>query len=71
VKHAKVGQRRRRRMQVLLLATPLGILASSALVWQSSYSAFTATTDNTGNTFSTGTVALPVSSSVSATVPVL
>jgi hypothetical protein len=37
---------------------PLAILASGALVWQSSYSAFSATTANPTNNWSAGTVAL-------------
>jgi hypothetical protein len=37
---------------------PLGILASAAMVWQSSYAAFSATTTNGGNTLTAGTVKL-------------
>jgi hypothetical protein len=58
VKHRRVQPRKQRRTQLLALATPLGIIASGALVWQSSYSAFTATTNNPSNTFSAGTVSL-------------
>jgi len=39
-------------------ATPVAILAASALVWQSSYAAFTGTTRNSGNDWATGSVAL-------------
>lgn len=39
-------------------AVPVGIVASGLLVWQSSYAAFTATTQNPNNTFSSGTVVL-------------
>src|SRR3954470_270014 len=39
-------------------ATPVAILAASALVWQSSYAAFSGTTRNSGNNWSTGSVAL-------------
>ena len=40
------------------LATPVAILASAALVWQASYAAFSGTTRSSGNSWSTGTVAL-------------
>jgi hypothetical protein len=43
---------------VLTAAAAVGFLASSALVWQSSRAAFTASTDNTGNNWSAGTVTL-------------
>jgi hypothetical protein len=39
-------------------AVPLAVLASGALVWQSSYSAFSATTSNPTNNWSAGSVAL-------------
>ena len=39
-------------------ATPVAILAASALVWQSSYAAFSGTTRNSGNDWATGSVAL-------------
>ncbi len=39
-------------------ATPLAVLLAGALVWQSSYAAFTATTKNAGNSWSTGQVTL-------------
>jgi hypothetical protein len=39
-------------------ATPVAILAASALVWQSSYAAFSGTTRNSGNDWSTGSVNL-------------
>jgi hypothetical protein len=39
-------------------ATPVAILAASALIWQSSYAAFSGTTRNSGNDWSTGSVAL-------------
>jgi hypothetical protein len=42
----------------LAAATPLAILAASAMVWQSSYAAFSGTTRNAGNDWSTGSVAL-------------
>lgn len=39
-------------------ATPVAVLVAAALVWQSSYAAFTGTTRNSGNNWSTGSVAL-------------
>jgi len=39
-------------------AVPMAVLASGALVWQSSYSAFSATTASPTNNWSAGTVAL-------------
>jgi hypothetical protein len=41
-----------------LAAVVVAIVASAALVWQSSYSAFTATTTNPGNSWATGSVVL-------------
>jgi len=39
-------------------ALPVGLVLSAALVWQSSYAAFTATTTNPTNNWATGSVAL-------------
>ncbi|UDY24154.1 hypothetical protein [Nocardioides sp. Kera G14] len=39
-------------------ATPLAVVAAGALVWQGSYAAFTGQTRNSGNDWSTGSVAL-------------
>lgn len=39
-------------------AIPVALLASAGLVWQASYSAFTATTSNPTNNWAAGTVAL-------------
>ncbi|GAA4720697.1 hypothetical protein [Nocardioides conyzicola] len=39
-------------------ATPVAMLAAAALVWQSSYAAFSGTTRNSGNDWATGSVAL-------------
>src|SRR5262245_56233961 len=39
-------------------AVPMAVLASGGLVWQSSYSAFSATTSNPTNNWTAGTVAL-------------
>jgi len=41
-----------------VLPIPLGLLLSGALVWQASYSAFSSTTSNSPNTWSTTTVNL-------------
>lgn len=46
------------RRAVALAAAPVAILAAGAMVWQSSTAAFTATTRNAGNSWSTGQVAL-------------
>jgi hypothetical protein len=43
---------------VVALAAPLAMVAASAVIWQASNSAFSATTRNSGNNWSTGTVAL-------------
>lgn len=49
--------RRARRIGTAIV-TPVAIIAAAALVWQSSYAAFTGTTRNSGNNWSTGSVAL-------------
>lgn len=49
---------RRARRIGTAVATPVAILAAAAMVWQSSYSAFSGTTRNSGNSWSTGSVAL-------------
>lgn len=46
------------RRAAALAVAPVAILAAGALVWQSSTAAFTATTRNAGNSWSTGQVAL-------------
>jgi hypothetical protein len=43
---------------ILTAAVAVGFLASGALVWQSSRAAFTASTDNRGNSWSAGTLSL-------------
>ncbi len=50
----KLGARR----TMLAAAVPVGMVISGALVYSSSYAAFNATTDNTGNSFTAGTVQL-------------
>lgn len=42
----------------LALAAGIGVVASGALVYQASYAAFTATAENTGNSWETGSVDL-------------
>jgi len=46
------------RRVLVALATPAAILAGAALVWQASYAAFSGTTRSSGNSWSTGSVAL-------------
>src|SRR5919206_2623679 len=41
-----------------LLAAPIALVASAAIVWQASYASFTQTTENHGSTFSSGTITL-------------
>ncbi|MET0766684.1 MAG: hypothetical protein ABW075_03825 [Aeromicrobium sp.] len=53
----KQPSRRARRIGTAI-TTPIAIVAAAALVWQSSYAAFTGTTRNSGNSWSTGSVAL-------------
>jgi hypothetical protein len=43
---------------LLAAAVPVGLLISAAVVWQSTAAAFTATTDNAGNTWQAGSVVL-------------
>lgn len=49
---------RKQRKIGTVIATPIAVLAAAALIWQSSYSAFTGTTRNSGNNWATGSVAL-------------
>jgi hypothetical protein len=49
---------RRARKIWTTIATPVAVLAAGALVWQASYAAFSGTTRNSGNNWSTGSVAL-------------
>jgi len=51
---------------VLAAAVPVGLVLSAAVVWQSTSAAFTAATDNPGNSWQTGSVALTDSDSNSA-----
>lgn len=52
------GPSRRMGRIAIAAAAPVAIVAASLLIWQSSYSAFTGTTRNSGNEWSTGSVAL-------------
>lgn len=49
---------RRARKIGTVITTPIAIVAAAALVWQSSYAAFSGSTRNSGNSWSTGSVAL-------------
>ena len=51
-------QPERRRRFVRAFAPAVGLLAAGLLVWQGSYAAFNATTNNTGNTWGTATLKL-------------
>lgn len=48
----------RQRRILRTAAVPVAMLASAAVVWQSSYAAFTATTSSDANSWATGTVSL-------------
>ncbi|HET9519105.1 MAG TPA: hypothetical protein VFO77_15390 [Actinoplanes sp.] len=47
-----------RSAKMIAAAVVVGLMGSGALVWQASSAAFTATTSNTGNTWTSGTVSL-------------
>ncbi len=46
------------RRTLLAAAVPVGMVVSGALVWQSSYAAFTSSTANPNNAFTAGSVTL-------------
>jgi hypothetical protein len=46
------------RRLAVALATPVAILAGAAMIWQASYAAFSGATRSSGNSWSTGAVAL-------------
>lgn len=48
----------RRHRTLAALVIPVSVLLAGGLVWQSSYAAFSARTENSGNSWSTGRVAL-------------
>ncbi|MFN8052559.1 MAG: hypothetical protein U0Q22_14025 [Acidimicrobiales bacterium] len=69
---ARRDRRRRSRLGVLVaLPMAMSIVGVSAIVWQSSSAAFSATTSNAGNSWATGTVAVSDDDSAAAmfTVP--
>lgn len=51
-------ERRRRGRLIAVFATPVAVIISGALVWNSTYAAFTAQVSNSGNSWSTGSVVL-------------
>jgi hypothetical protein len=51
---------------VLAAAVPVGVVVSATVVWQSTSAAFTASTDNAGNSWQSGTVVLTDSDNGSA-----
>jgi hypothetical protein len=51
-------KQRRRRRALRAAAPAAGLLAAGLLVWQGSYSAFSATTDNSNDSWSSGTLVL-------------
>jgi hypothetical protein len=51
---------------LLAIAIPVGLVLSAAVVWQSTAAAFTASTDDNGNTWQTGSVVLADSDGGSA-----
>ena len=53
-----VAKLRRRRRAMRAAAPVAGLLAAGLLVWQGSYSAFTATTDNSNDVWTAGTLVL-------------
>jgi hypothetical protein len=57
-RHARTTTGAGRRRAVLASAAPIGLLTCCALVWQSSAAAFTATTDNPANAWTTGVVTM-------------
>lgn len=57
------------RRAILLATVPLAMLGSGFVVWQASYSAFTATTSNNGNSWTTGTVAINNDESATVAFP--
>ncbi|UZN02928.1 hypothetical protein [Cellulomonas sp. S1-8] len=55
---ARPARRRLDALWTIAIGVPLGLLACGGLVWQASYAAFTATTTNEPNAWTTGSVAL-------------
>src|SRR5436305_4581222 len=61
--------RGRARRAIMFAVVPLALLASGVFVWQASYSAFTQTTSNGSNSWTTGTVLISNDQSGSAVFP--
>lgn len=61
-----MGTRSTRLRSLLLVAVPVGLVLSATVVWQSTAAAFTASTDNVGNSWQTGSVVLTDSDGGSA-----
>jgi hypothetical protein len=57
-KHRSANERRSRGRLVAAVATPVALLVSGALVWHSTYAAFTAQITNNASSWSAGTVVL-------------
>jgi hypothetical protein len=57
-KHRATAERRSHGRLVAAIATPLALVASGALVWHSTYAAFTAQITNNASSWSAGTVIL-------------
>lgn len=57
-RYSRTATRPRRRRTVLAAAVPVGLVASSTLVWQSSHAAFVGTTGNPESTWRAGVVQL-------------
>lgn len=57
-KGSHTARRSRKGAWAVALAVPVGVVASGALVWNASYAAFTAQTDNSGNTWQSGQVSI-------------
>src|SRR3712207_908147 len=57
-RYSRTATRPRRGRTVLAAAVPVGLVASSTLVWQSSHAAFVGTTGNPESTWRAGVVQL-------------
>lgn len=57
-RHRTQHRHRRTRRIVAAAATPIAVLVAAALVWHSSWAAFSGSTRNSGNQWSTGSVAV-------------
>lgn len=68
-KHRRPTQERPRKRVVAVVATPVALMVSGALVWSSTNAAFTAQVNNGGNSWSTGTVVLSGDDGSNSTTP--